>query len=376
MNRTPRALFVGHTAYDLPLTPLLAKKWDVLSKVLEVRVIGSRGEVHCDDPRFRLLEQREGVGRGISFYAALPRIIRQEVQAFGADVVVTQSPFEAAMAFLSWPIRRPPVPIIVDVHGDWRTAATLYGSRWRRLLAWPAVRVASWALRRADSVRAVSGDMAALVQAETGKPPLAVFPAWFDADALFERPPHRLPQVPAALWVGVLQRTKDPATLVAAWPRVAREVGRARLVIVGRGPEAKEVHRLAAKWSERVEVIDWLDPEGVAAQLDKAWVLVLPSRSEGLPRVAIEASARGRAVVGSRVTGIRELVHDEQNGLLVPPGDARALGNALVRVLRDRKFAQQLGDTARIDAERFAGSSQEYARQVRELVDATIAHAS
>lgn len=373
MSRTPRTLFVGRATYDLPLPLPDAKKWDALSQVLEVRVIGTRGRVRAEDPRFKLLPGGSGFGRGLSFYSALPRVIRREVREFGADVVVTQSVFEGAMALLAWPIRRQPIPVIVEVHGDWRTAARLYGSHGRKLVARPADRVASWALRRADGVRAVSGDMAALVTAETGKPPLALFPAWFDADAFFGRPPQPLPELPSALWVGVLQRYKDPATLTAAWRRVARELSDARLAIVGRGPEAEDVQRLADDLGGRVELIDWLKPEEVAARLDESWLLVLPSRSEGLGRVVIEAFARGRPVIGSRVTGIRELIRHEQNGLLVPPGNPDELADALTRVLSDRALAEKLGDAARRDAARFARTPEQYAGQVRDLVDLAIA---
>ena len=81
------------------------------------------------------------------------------------------------------------------------------------------------------------------------------------------------------------------------------------------------------RWTESLST-----PE-VARALDEATVLVLPSRSEGLGRVVVEAFCRGRGVVGSRVGGIPDLVEDGVTGLLVAPGDAHALADALVRVL-------------------------------------------
>ena len=76
-------------------------------------------------------------------------------------------------------------------------------------------------------------------------------------------------------------------------------------------------------------------------------MLVLPSRSEGLGRVVVEAFCRGRGVVGTRVGGIPDLVEDGETGLLVPPEDAAALADALVRVLSDRALAERLGAAAR-----------------------------
>jgi glycosyltransferase involved in cell wall biosynthesis len=108
----------------------------------------------------------------------------------------------------------------------------------------------------------------------------------------------------------------------------------------------------------------------VAAALDASTVLVLPSFSEGLPRVAMEAFARGRAVVGARAGGIPDIVEDGVNGLLVPTGDAPALADAIVRVLSDAALARSLADGARASAPRWLQSPEAFAVRTRELVDA------
>ncbi len=112
-----------------------------------------------------------------------------------------------------------------------------------------------------------------------------------------------------------------------------------------------------------------LSTEEVARAVDEASVLVLPSRSEGLGRVVVEAFCRGRGVVASRVGGIPDIVVDGESGILVPPGDAGALADALVQVLSDRNLAQRLGATARASVEPWLASPEEYAREVRELVE-------
>jgi starch synthase len=107
----------------------------------------------------------------------------------------------------------------------------------------------------------------------------------------------------------------------------------------------------------------------VARSLDEATVLVLPSRSEGLGRVVIEAFCRGRGVVASRVGGIPDLVEDGASGVLVPPGDAAALADALVRVLADEGLAAGLGRGAQEAASPWLASPEDYAVRMRELVD-------
>ncbi len=98
-------------------------------------------------------------------------------------------------------------------------------------------------------------------------------------------------------------------------------------------------------------------------------MLVLPSRSEGLGRVVVEAFCRGRGVVGSRVGGIPDIVEDGVVGILVPPEDARALADALVRLLTDRALADQLGVAAHEAVQAWLATPEEYAGRIRALVD-------
>jgi glycosyltransferase involved in cell wall biosynthesis len=112
-----------------------------------------------------------------------------------------------------------------------------------------------------------------------------------------------------------------------------------------------------------------LPAAGVAAALDEATVLVLPSRSEGMGRVLVEAFCRGRAVVGSRVGGILDLVEDGRTGLLVEPGDSAQLADALSLVLAEPELAAKLGAAARAAAEPWLATAAEFAVRVRDLVD-------
>ena len=113
-------------------------------------------------------------------------------------------------------------------------------------------------------------------------------------------------------------------------------------------------------------------PEVVAA-LDASTLLVLPSRSEGMGRVLVEAACRARAVVGTRVGGIPDVVQDGETGVLVEPGDAQALAGALVRVLADRELAERLGAEGRRRVDPWLATPEEYARRLRDLVEKAIA---
>ena len=359
MNR-PRVLFVSRTAYRLPLEPALARKWDALEEELDLRVLAAgRG----GDDRFRLVPARSP-----AFYLSLPRHVARELRDFRPDVVVAQSPYEASAALAGGRLARLPVRLLVEVHGDWRTASRLYGSPLRRLAEPVSLAAARLAVHRADAIRTVSPFTSSLVRS-LGREPTATFTTYFDESAFDARPPLPLPPEPRALFVGVLERYKNVSGLAAAWRLSAPRVPGAVLHVVGRGRERTLVQELLvdlptqSRWDERLE------PVQVAAALDEATLLVLPSHSEGLPRVVMEAFARGRPVVGARAGGIPDIVEDGVSGLLVEPGDTSALADALVRLLSDPELAERLAAGARAAGDRWLQTPATFARHVRELVD-------
>jgi glycosyltransferase involved in cell wall biosynthesis len=86
-------------------------------------------------------------------------------------------------------------------------------------------------------------------------------------------------------------------------------------------------------------------------------------------RVIVEAFCRARPVLASRVGGIPDLIEHDRNGLLVEPGDAEALADALVRVLTDRSLAERLSASAHASADFWTSSPEEFASRVRALVE-------
>lgn len=101
-------------------------------------------------------------------------------------------------------------------------------------------------------------------------------------------------------------------------------------------------------------------------------LFVLPSRWEGLPLALVLAMGAGLPVVASRVGGIPEVVRDGETGLLVPPGDAAALGAALARVAGDPALRARLGASARAFVRPRFGAD-EYANAVADLYDRLLA---
>jgi glycosyltransferase involved in cell wall biosynthesis len=369
----PKLLMVGRSRYSLPLSPSLERKFDALEQEFEVRVLGSSAAVDGTDPRFHLVRPlRPRRLDGPAFYALLPLRVARELRAFRPDAVLVQGPQETALALLGRSLARSGAKVVADVHGDPRAATRLYGSRLRQALSPLGDLLARDGLRRADGVRTLSPFTTRAVEAAGGHS-TAAFAAFMDLEPFLAAPPAPLPERPVVLFVGVLERYKAVDVLAAAWRLAAPRLPEATLHVVGRGPLRDVVERLVSDLRGQTRWTEALPTEGVVQALDEASVLVLASRSEGLPRIAVEALCRGRAVVGSRAGGTPDLVREDENGLLVPPGDANALADALVRVLSDGAFAERLGSGARASAEPWLATPEEYARQLRELVDEVLA---
>jgi glycosyltransferase involved in cell wall biosynthesis len=202
-----------------------------------------------------------------------------------------------------------------------------------------------------------------------GVEPAGEFPAFMDLETFLERPRTPLPDRPCLLFVGVLERYKAIEILADAWRLAAHRIPAASLHLVGRGAMTDVPERLVAEFPGRVRWTPRLSTSEVASAMDEATALLLPSRSEGLPRIVVEAFCRGRAVVGARAGGIPDIVVDDRNGIVVPVGDARALADAIVRVATDPELATRLGAGAGRDAALWLATPEDYARRTRELVE-------
>lgn len=159
---------------------------------------------------------------------------------------------------------------------------------------------------------------------------------------------------PVAGCVAVLRPEKDLTTLVQAAEHVVQALPEAHFVIVGDGPERIALRReiVSRGLEEAVTLSGFRDD--IADVLSAFDVAVLSSRIEALPVALLESMATGLPLVGPRVGALVELIEPEKNGLLVPPRDPRALGEALQRALGDLETARRWGvESRRRVAEQF-----------------------
>jgi glycosyltransferase involved in cell wall biosynthesis len=155
---------------------------------------------------------------------------------------------------------------------------------------------------------------------------------------------------------------KNQRMLVNSFSRVSMESPNAYLLMVGDGEQRDEISALVADLgiSDRVKFTGIRSD--VAQILNASDCFVLSSDWEGLPLSILEAMSAGLPVISTRVGGIPELISHGQNGLLVPPGDAQQLADAMLYACQHSEAAARMGQTSRAVAlERF--DVREMARQ-------------
>ncbi len=234
------------------------------------------------------------------------------------------------------------VPLVITEHTEapWRSRRARWTSR--------------WVYRRAEHIIAVSKAIHRLLIEGYAVPPDRVTVIPSAVVPVPDAPTHASPEIPAE-WqegpligrVARLQPEKGIATFLEAAARVSALFPEARFLVIGDGPLRRELEALAGRLGldRRVHFLGFRpDARALIELLD---VLVVSSLSDGTPLVVLEAMAAAVPVVGSAVGGIPDQIRHEREGLLVPPGDLVALGDALLRLLRSPTYARRLGEAGR-----------------------------
>lgn len=264
------------------------------------------------------------VGRNLSLVAVLARIAR-----FRPDIVHVQEQSDPLTVRIC-ELARTLWPVVLTVHdpiphsgrdGDWAMRMKPFRLRGRRAADGFHVHGRYCAQRLRQSL-ADEGD--------TVRPSLATA----HGEILVPEAGQRRAPVPRRiLMFGRMEVYKGLDILLAAWPQVDGGGSAFELVLAGRGP-ALDAHADLLRVSNGITVKNWhLSPAEVVAEFQAASVVVTPYRNATQSGVVSAAFGNGRPVVASRVGGLADVVEHGHNGLLIEPGDPRALATALSRLL-------------------------------------------
>lgn len=152
-------------------------------------------------------------------------------------------------------------------------------------------------------------------------------------------------------YVGRLIPTKGVAHLILAVKQIQRENPNIVLLIVGDGPQREDLRIMSKDLRIRAKFTGWQDETAPYYALMN--VFALPSFSEGLPNVVLEAMAMEKPIVATNIGGIPDLVKNGENGYLVPVRDHQQMALALRKLILDSDLRTSMGSLSRQKIERF-----------------------
>lgn len=358
-------LFLSTARCGSPPDQTLVKKWRGLEPFFSSTVISFN-----DDETFsrRMLEGAQW----ILLPSSMPRMIRYVLyfvytfifSFYGTlqkrfKAIIAQSPFQAiapALALLPWKIvnaaSRP--KLIIEIHNDWQEGVMLYH---RSRFSWMEKTVrclaGTFSLSQADAYRVISEYCRELLPANSR--PVYVFPTFTDLESFCMPSATHVQEIARYygtgyfIYAGMLIYLKGIHHLIQAFKGVLPQHPEARLVIAGKGPEENSLKLQAEtlQLDKHIHFVGHLDQNNLAAFIQNSRALVLPSLTEGLGRVALEAHLLERPVIASRTGGIPEVVLDNKTGILCEPGNEKALCDALIKILDNPDLAMSMGKAGR-----------------------------
>jgi glycosyltransferase involved in cell wall biosynthesis len=376
--------WLGNHRYTQPLNPTDEKKWRLLSGLnVEIDVVafsaGIRPRLFTQHAHFYLLpELPTAILRYAEMFLLTPILLLWLIFRHETQIIIAQSPFEGAIGALAKNVARAfgrQAKLVIESHGDFE--GSLFKQRqitlsdlYRRLMNASA----GYAFRHADALRAVSSTTRAQLERWSPGKPLEQFITWTDFSIFSETHREKKPsQTHNVIYAGVLTPLKAVHVLIEAFGRVQIDFPDAHLDVVGKAEDrnyATELERRVS-WQNlesKVHFLGAVNQRDLAQRIAKARVLVLPSTTEGLPRVLVEAMLCGTPVIATNVGGIPDIMQEGINGYLIPSNDVDALTERLRSVLGDPEI-DLMAEGARAFAERFF-SENAYVEGYRRLIEA------
>ena len=291
------------------------------------------------------------------------RAVLRHIREWKPDVI--HAHFAVPTGLLAWAVHRlTGVPYVLTAHlGDVPGGVPDQTEKMFRRIAPIARRI--W--RDAAAATAVSSFVQELAESAYGRPVTRIL----NGIDLSDAPPEpAVPNQPRRLvFIGRLNPQKNPVFLIDALAQL-RDLTWI-LTFIGDGPLMGEVKAAISRHGleNRVALTGWLAPAQVHAILADGDILCMPSVSEGLPIVGVEALKFGLAIVASDIAGLRDVINDGVNGCLVPAGNLEAFAKALRQVIENETMLAAMKRASWEKARRFDLScvAHEYAHVLGEV---------
>jgi glycosyltransferase involved in cell wall biosynthesis len=381
VNEKIGVLFIGGTRYSRPLSAMHKKKFEYLSSIVDNHVVAFSQDGGLlrfyEYANFYLLPPVPITPfRYLVFFAGSLFIGLGLCWRGTTSVIVAQSPYEGLAAIMikyGARLLGRRVAVVTEIHGDWEESPFLYRRTYLpRVYRFILQKISDSVLEKSDVIRVISDFTKRKVERVVSNKPIFAFPTYTNVE-LFGEGEDRVDASSGeklVLFVGMLIFLKGIHILIQAMELVIRQIPDAKLLIIGRGAYQRQLEELVSELGleEKAEFVGHVSQTTLRQYMRSCRVLVLPSLSEGLGRVLIEAMACGKPVIGTNVGGIPSLIQDGVNGFLVPPNDPRALAEKLVYLLSNEDEAVRMGGKGKeFVAQTF--STEKYVRGYAEVLD-------
>ncbi|WP_163785691.1 glycosyltransferase family 4 protein [Myxococcus vastator] len=366
-RNAPRVCFIsrrffpavsGMSVYALNLVRELAERGHDVTLVSQYRDDRAGGSVYGGGPpprvpgvtvlgRESLGEQRVGEGLPASFeqdVEDLVATVEREHRRRPFDLIHAQYGYPCGLAALE-ASRRLGLPNMVSIQGgDGHWVGTCCGTHKQAMLA---------VLGHAGALLIGSRSFAEEVRGHHGTPleRFTFVPGATDTRRFHPRDESSLGAMrarPVLLYHGRVDARKGVMELLDALRLLARDGREVRLLVSGIGPDLEAVRERVAALGlgDRVELTGHASYEDAPAVYRRGDLFVSPTYAEGFSNTLLEAMASGLPIVSTRVVGVVDCLEDGRDALLVPPQDAPALAEAILRMLGDLELRRRLARTA------------------------------
>ena len=348
-------LFIAPTTYKLPLDDNMQKKFEFLSQVCKLNVVAFANEkkkIKLENGDLYFYKKTSN--RFINYFKiiflslfSISKIIKRKK----IEVVSFQDPVSSFLSMFIIKMRHKNIKVIVETHGDFIETLGLeknliFPRIYRKLF----IKLASYTIKNADIIRAVSSSTEAQVQKMNKTKKIVRFPAWVDFDDFKDIEINRVNTTFQILFIGSVTDRKKPHLIIEAMKLLKKE--NIELLIVGPMPNAKYLSFLKNLINDHgleanVKFFGEVDRKEVKSFYSKINLMILPSVSEGLARVIFESQATACPVLVTDAPGMGDIVIDGQTGYVFESNNVESLAKKIQYIEENYDEAMHVGRNAK-----------------------------
>ena len=346
-----KVLFVAPTKYNYPIKEDLKSKFVILSEICKPFVFAfSNKKKTTAVGNTNLILYKKLNSRFLNYLKIIYLfgfIVPKKIKQNQIDIICLQDPVTSYFAIKSLKLRNSKVKIVLESHGDFiETIALekelLIPGIYKKLFKF----FASYSIKNADLIRSISSFTEEQVKVYGYKDNFVRFPAWINLSKFLEaktiRDKHDDFKI---IFVGSVTDRKNPDLIVKAISELDDEIS---LEIIGPTPNKTYLNELKKSISnsqhkKNILLTPFIAIDELIEKYSNADLFILPSKSEGLGRVVIEAQATGCPVLVSSNTGAVDLIIDHETGYIFENDNLEDLKDKIKNIIDNQQHSVQVG---------------------------------